>query len=134
MKVRDVLGNDFVSMFMCTIQTLDPLIVLCEPRYTRSVAMYLALDTPAIRPVIGAKIYSIDTARHYLPKVWQWPLPLPVIRGYNLCVAGRCSQSRAYYTTADGGVVFLDAWSTYALLDKIRREAEEALASEPKPL
>jgi len=53
------------------------------------------------------------------------------VHGYFLCAAGRCSSSRAYYTTADGGVVFLDAWSTYALFDRMRREAE-ALLSGPK--
>ena len=130
MKVRDVLGNGLVSMFACTVEALDPLIISCEPRYTHSVTIYFALDTPADRPVIGAEIRGIDTARRYLPKVWQWPLPLPTIHGYNLCVAGKCSQSRAYYTTANGDIVFLDVWSTYAFFEKICREAEALLAAQ----
>jgi hypothetical protein len=133
MRVRDVLGNEFMANFMCSVETLDPLIISCEPRYSHSATIYLALDTPADRPVVGARIDGIDTARRYLPKVWRWPLPLPVIHGYNLCVAGKCTPSRAYYTTADGDVVFVDVWSTYAFLDKIRREAELALGG-PKPL
>jgi hypothetical protein len=133
MRIRDVLGNDLVTRFTCAVETLDPLIISCEPRYTHSVAIYFALDTPADRPIIGAQIRSIETARKYLPKVWQWPLPLPTIHGYNLCVAGRCSSRRAYYTTADGGVVFLDAWSTYAFFDRMRREAEAVLGG-PKSL
>ena len=130
MRVWDVLGNGIMAGFTCAVEMLDPLIISCEPRYTHSVVIYFALDTPAHKPIIGAQIHSIETARRYLPKVWQWPLPLPVIHGYRLCVAGRCSSSRVYYTTADDNVVFADT-SVYSLIDRIRSEAVALLA---KPL
>jgi len=134
LRVRDILDNGIITRFTCTVEMLNPLIVSCEPRYTHSVVIYFALDTPADRPIIGAKIDSKETARAYLPKVWPWPLPLPTIHGRHLCVAGKCSSSRAYYTTADGNIMFVDPWSIYSFIDKIRREVEALASSEPKPL
>jgi hypothetical protein len=133
MRVRDILGNRVITSFVCTVESLSPLIVSCEPRYSHSVTIYFALDTPASAPIIGAHIYSKETARKYLPKVWPWPLPLPTIHGRRICVAGKCSTSNAYYTTASGDIVFVDPWSVYSFIDKIRREAEALLAAPSEP-